>query len=399
MQRDHATGSRTLVVQLARLGDLIQTLPVLDALRRRQPGTALDLLCAAPLAELVRHTFPVDNVVPWDGRQCRTWADEWSRDPFGTVQRLQRCIDALNPEGYEQAYNLNQHERAILAAHLFGRRVRGAGATGPLSHELSPWGLYLRRVARHRAQNRIHLADAFCGLCGVRPLGQAPLLRKVSPELPPDLKDIGQDQADWVAVVLGAGDAERCVPPQIWRMWVEQFLSSHGRGKIVLIGAGDEREAANAVQASLPSILLGRVWDATGRTSLLQLATLLSRCSWVIGADTGPLHLATAVGSRAIGFYFARARVHETGPYGQGHWVFQHQDGRVPDEWPIRPSLELMLNGSASPEPEWELWKSDLDEWGTFFMGPSEFDGSASGRQGVWEQFSTSLNLRCNEPA
>ena len=83
--------SRTLVVQLARLGDLIQTLPVLDALRRRQPGAALDLLCAAPLAELVRHTFPIDNVVPWDGRQCRTWADEWSRDPFGTVQRLQRC--------------------------------------------------------------------------------------------------------------------------------------------------------------------------------------------------------------------------------------------------------------------------------------------------------------------
>jgi ADP-heptose:LPS heptosyltransferase len=397
MRRDHA-GSRRLVVQLARLGDLVQTLPVLGALRRRRPETALDLLCAAPLAEFVRHTFPIDNVLPWDGHQCRAWADEWSRDPVGTVQRLQRCIDALCPDGYEEAYNLNQHERAILVAHLFSRRVCGAGATGPLSCELSSWGLYLRRVARDRAQNRVHLADAFCGLCGVRPLGRAPSLRKESPELPPDLTDIGRDQADWVAVVVGAGDADRCVPAQIWRLWIEQFLCSHNGARVVLIGAGGEREAANAIQASLPPILLGRVWDATGRTSLLQLTNLLSRCSWVIGADTGPLHLATAVGSRAIGFYFARARVHETGPYGQGHWVFQHQEGRLPNEWPIRASIELMLNGSASPAADWELWKSHLDEWGACFVGRNECDGSASGRQGVWEHLSPSL-AGCHEPA
>jgi ADP-heptose:LPS heptosyltransferase len=391
MRLDLSPRSRTLVIQLARLGDLIQTVPVLYALRRHRPETALDLLCAAPLAELVRNTFPVDNVLPWDGAQCRVWADEWNRDPLGATKRLQRYIDSLSPESYGEAYSLNQHERAILAAHLLSKRVRGVGATGPLSAELNVWGDYLRRVARDRAHNRVHLGDAFCGLCGVRPHGYAPLLRKESFDLPADLKGLGQDQADWVAVVVGAGDAERCVPPQIWRLWVEQFLYSYGRGRIVLIGAGGEREAANAIQSSLPSILLGRVWDATGRTSLRQLAHLLSRCVWVIGADTGPLHLATAVGSRAVGFYFARARVHETGPYGRGHWVFQHEGGCVPDEWPIRSSIELILNGSAVPEAKWELWQSELDEWGAFFVRPDGSDNGASQRQHVWEQLSPSL--------
>jgi ADP-heptose:LPS heptosyltransferase len=304
---------------------------------------------------------------------------------------LQHYLHALSPNEYAEAYNLNQHERAILAAHLLSRRIRGAGASGPLSSELSPWAEYLRRVARYRVHNRVHLADAFCGLCGVRPHGHAPVLRKGRVDLPSDLKTVGDDRADWVAVVVGAGDAERCIPPQVWKIWVERFLSSHARGRIVLIGAGAEREAANAVQASLPSILLGRVWDATGRTSLLQLTHLLSRCTWVVGADTGPLHLATAVGSRAIGFYFARARVHETGPYGKGHWVFQHQGGRVPSEWPIRSSIDLMLTGSAAAETEWELWKSDVDEWGAFFAGPGESDAGATQRRRIWEQLSPSV--------
>ena len=391
MRPSPAGGSRALVIQLARLGDLIQTLPVLDALRDHRPEITLDLLCAAPLAGLVRERFPVDKVLPWDGNQCRVWAEEWSRDPFGTVEHLQRYIETLSPDQYEEVFNLNQHERAILAAHLLGMRVTGAGATGPLSAELGSWGDYLRRIAGHRAHNRIHLADAFCGLCGVRPRGCALSLRKVSAELPPDLQAIGQDEAEWTAVVVGAGDAERCVPPPVWGMWIEQFLSDHARAKVVLVGAGIERESAQAVQASLPSMLLGRLWDATGRTTLQQLTEILSRSAWVIGADTGPLHVGTAVGSRVIGLYFARARVHETGPYGAGHWVFQHQGGRVPETWPIRASIDLILNGSAAPETEWELWSSGLDEWGAFFVGPDSSEKDPSRREIVWRELSPSL--------
>ena len=392
MRPSPAAGSRALVIQLARLGDLIQTLPVLDALRHGRPETVLDLLCAAPLAELVRQRFPVAGVLPWDGNQCRAWANEWSCDPVGTVQRLQGYIEALSPQPYEEAYNLNQHERAIVAAHLLGNRVIGAGASGPLSADLGLWGDYLRRVADHRAHNRIHLADAFCGLCGVRPSGRALSLRKISAELPPDLQAIGQDEADWAAVVVGAGDVERCVPPPVWTAWIEHFLSTHTQGKVALVGAGGERETAQAIQESLPSLLLGRLWDATGRTSLHQLAEILSRSAWVIGADTGPLHVGTAVGSRVIGFYFARARVHETGPYGEGHWVFQHSGGRAPDEWPIRASVDLILNGSAAPEAQWELWGSGLDEWGAYFARPGESDRGGSQREVVWKQLSPSLS-------
>ena len=60
-----------------------------------------------------------------------------------------------------------------------------------------------------------------------------------------------------------------------------------------------------------------------------QLAHVFNRCQWVIGSDTGPLHLGVACGARAIGWYFSRARVHETGPYGVGHYVWQHQKSAI----------------------------------------------------------------------
>jgi ADP-heptose:LPS heptosyltransferase len=380
--------THALVIQLARLGDLIQTLPVLDALQDRHPDRTFDLLCAAPLAELVRRSFPVNHVLPWDGNRCRAWADDWGRDPLGTVQRLQQYIEGLSSLRYEDAYNLNQHERAILAAHLLAVRVTGAGETGPFSTGLGAWPAYLRRVAHHRGLNRIHLADAFCGLCGVRPRGRALPLRQGAVALPTDLEAIGSDGEEWAAVVIGAGDVERCVPPSVWIAWIQAFLSAHSRANVVLIGAGGEREAAHAIQSSLPSMFLGRLWDATGRTTLPQLMTILSRNKWVVGADTGPLHLGTAVGARAIGFYFARARVHETGPYGEGHWVFQHHGSSRPVNWPIGASIELMFHGHGVMETEWELWKSHVDEWGAYFEGNTGFDSGASQRETVWRQLS-----------
>ena len=391
MQPDPAGVSHALVIQLARLGDLVQTLPALHALQSRHPDRAFDLLCAAPLADLVRAGFSVNRVLPWDGGRCRTWANDWAHDPLGAVHRLQQYIEGLSPWRYEDAYNLNQHARAILAAHLLAARVTGAGAAGLQSAELSSWAAYLRGVAGHRGLNRVHLADAFCGLCGVRPRGRASIIRPGTVELPSDLEGIGRNGDNWAAVVIGAGDTERCVPPKVWTAWIAAFLAADSHAKVVLIGSGGERETAHAIQSALPAMLLGRVWDATGRTTLPQLMTILSRNKWVVGADTGPLHLGTAVGAQAVGFYFARARVHETGPYGEGHWVFQHKAGASPANWPIGPSIELMCTGHGTREAEWERWTSHVDEWGAYFEGDIGTDSGASQRELVWRRLSSCL--------
>jgi ADP-heptose:LPS heptosyltransferase len=386
-----AGDSRALFIQQARLGDLVQSLPAIEAVRDRYPNRPLDLLCSAPLAPVLEKARAIDRLIPWDGKQWRAWADEWLRNPIATLRSVETYLSAFGEAGYDRVYNLNQHARGILMTQLFSTHSIDTDRAKRADQEVSPWAQYLRQVAKERGENRVHLADAWCGMCGVKPKGRAPIVGPQEADLPEDLAAIGERQGLWVALVTGAGDQARCVHPDVWASWIREFLAHIDDGQVVLIGSGQEREAGQAILEATPALLQGRVWDTTGRTTLNQLMTLLGRCPWVIGADTGPLHLATAVGSRAVGLYFARARVHETGPYGEGHWVYQYDTHAQPDSWPIKESIGLISGRPRRAAPGWSLWNSRLDRWGVFFDDGSSSQATDQQRAAVWQALSPTL--------
>lgn len=391
MLPEPAAESRALVIQQARLGDLVQSLPAIEALRACYPDRPVDLLCAAPLAPVLASSQAIRRIIPWDGGQWRVWVDQWPQDPAAILRTVQTFLASLGDIEYDRVYNLNQHARGILMANLFTRHSVKVNQRTQADSGVNPWTLYLRQVAAERGKNRVHLADAWCGLCGVKPQGRAPIMDYEGAALPEDLNQIGQQNGIWVAVVTGSGDAARCIQPVVWAHWIREFLTQVDDGQVVLIGSGQEREAGQAILELTPTLLQGRVWDTTGRTALPQLMTLLTKCRWTIGADTGPLHLATALGSRALGLYFSRARVHETGPYGEGHWVYQYETQEQPDNWPIDESIELICDGRRRPASRWLLWRSHLDQWGVFFEDGSAPHETDLQRATVWQSLSPTL--------
>ena len=378
------------MIQLARMGDLVQSLPAIASLAARYPHRSLDLLCPAPLADLARLFPEVGHVLEWNGAQWHAWAESFAGEfqPL-RLREVEQYLAGLTTEPYMMAYVLNHHPRAILAGTLLATQVQGPNLRGPLDEDLSPWASYLRHVARTRGSNRIHLSDAFCGLCGLTPPPAPPRLTPPSQDLPFDLRDIGVPNRLWIAVLVGAGDSDRMIPVPVLTDWISALLARESSCALVLVGSECDQGISLAIQNGLSSMIAGHLWDATGRTTLPQLTALLKRCHWVVGADTGPLHLATAVGTRAMGFYFSRARVHETGPYGQGHWVWQ-ADRAVPETWPIRPSVALLLDPTiASPQEPvagWSLWQSHHDEWGAFFRPVGEEDSQDDQRATIWHQ-------------
>jgi heptosyltransferase-1 len=390
MRHDGDATARTLLIQLARLGDLVQSVPAIASLTAQYPHRSLDLLCPTVLAGLA-HFFPgVGRVLEWNGAQWHAWAESF----VGEFQPAWLCeveqyLTELTAEPYTLAYVLNGHPRAILAGALLATEVQGPHLRGPLDVELSPWASYLRDVARTRGFNRIHLSDTFCGLCGVTPPVSPPVLRLPSIDLPSDLADVGLSAGQWVAVVVGAGDPDRSIPVAMWIEWISTLLARDSPCAVVLVGTARDQNAALAIQDGLSPLIAGRLWDATGRTTLPQLATLLKRCHWAVGADTGPLHVAAAVGSRAMGFYFSRARVHETGPYGQGHWVWQ-ADLAQPEVWPIQASVKILQEPATASQQDpvagWSLWQSQHDEWGAIFRPVHDRDPQDDPRAAVWHQ-------------
>lgn len=382
---------RHLVIQLARLGDVVQTLPALDALRQAHPHRGLDLLCAAPLAAVAAGSGLCDRVLPWDGPRWHAWATGWADNAVDTLREAEDYIASLGVLSYGRVYPLNQHARSRLLAQFCADPMRRVSDTEAWEEQMRPWAQYLRQVARDRGKNRIHLADAWCGMCGVKPRGRAPIYDQSTGDIPSHVAAIGEREGLWVALAVGAGETDRCVPTAIWSRWIQTFLSRRDDGHVVLIGGGQEREAGQSVLEGLPALLQGHVWDCTGRTTLTQLMEVLRRCHWIVGADTGPLHLGTLVGARALGFYFSRARVHETGPYGTGHWVYQSATTQQPNTWPIAESIALMCDDQQASSDDWTLWRSHMDEWGVCFDDESASQASEATRAAIWQSLAPAL--------
>ncbi|MEX0830876.1 MAG: glycosyltransferase family 9 protein [Nitrospirales bacterium] len=396
---------RSLLLQLARLGDLTQSLPAISSLHSSLPDQPLDLLCAAPLTAFGKLFSGIQEVYPWDGER---WHDVAVMDG-GHKERLVNAAEQYMAEcafpRYTVAYNLNNHPRSVVASHLLSERVVGAGDLGPLHPSLPPWVAYLRQMASDRGTNRIHLADAFCGVCGVNPPAVVPAIQATHVGLPSDLAHVVNEGSwDRIGIVLGAGDGDRRVPLATWRQLIEACIDRLPNVLCMLIGGPGEREASLALEDQLPPSSLSRLFNCVGRTSLPQLAHVFNRCQWVVGSDTGPLHVGVACGARAIGWYFSRARAHETGPYGVGHYVWQYRrsadperqdahtiysQAQLPCSWPVLETLQLIQGHHGSENSlEWELWRSHRDKWGMFYMNGEQPDAAVLQRKNIWERLS-----------
>lgn len=108
---------------------------------------------------------------------------------------------------------------------------------------------------------------------------------------------------------------------KIWpeERWIElcRLLSERLKFQLVLIGSKAEKKINSRLAESLQKSGLTDVVDLTGETSLLELVSVFGRCDLVVGGDTGPLHLAAAVGKPKILGIYGSTPSKRNGPYGQ----------------------------------------------------------------------------------
>lgn len=162
----------------------------------------------------------------------------------------------------------------------------------------------------------------------------------------------------------------------------------------MLIGHGAECERARDIQSTLPPSILGRIWDITGQTTIHELAQTLTRCHHVIGSDTGPLHLAAAVGTPTLG-----GISHEPGSRNRSLWhrsphlasPERRWGAVVPTTWPIEPTLDALVNQTPRMQTPWSQWTSQTDGWGTYYTEAGESSASPREREALWHELSPAI--------
>lgn len=306
--RPVATGAprSVLLIRPDHLGDMLFLTPGLAALRAAAPQVRITVLAGPWAADVLRGNPHVDTV-----RTC----------PFPGFERRPKT-DALAP------YRL-------LSAQA--RLLRGAYDAAVILRFDHWWGAWLaaaagipRRIGYAWPEVRPFLTQAVPYEPERHEVSQdatllAALAPNPDPALPPTkfyvteadrawaagwLAERGAGESRLAAIHPGAGAAVKQWPPAAWAEVADALVARHGV-RIVLTGGPGERPLAAAVAAGLAAPAL----DAAGQTTLGQLAALYERCALVLGSDSGPLHLAVAVGAPTVHLYGPVSAV-KFGPWG-----------------------------------------------------------------------------------
>ncbi len=323
---------QVLIVNITRMGDLVQTGPLIGRLQEEWPGVAVDVVVDrtfAPMAELlpgVRHVLPYD----FQGLIDR------SRVRMADVVAIHRDMAAwgwpLVEARYDRVINLTFNQRsAFLSSYVGAPDVRGAAAARDGGMRLhNPWMSYFVDLHRHRRFNAFNIVDLFA-LGGSGPGRFVPMAlsvdRTAADWAGSFLAGAGAPQT-WIGIQVGASEVIKAWRPHYFGE-VMAALAATGPVGFVMIGgaqeAGAVREAVEAYRAAARAAGTPErpVCDAVGRTSLPQLVALLARCRLLLTNDTGPMHLAVSVGTPVVDLSVGHVDYKETGPYGPGHWVVQ----------------------------------------------------------------------------
>jgi len=177
-----------------------------------------------------------------------------------------------------------------------------------------------------------HLLEGFSQFFEV---AQLPLnLKNLQWPIHPDTKSVAFantlpfSNGEAIGLVVAASKAERTWPIEHQTAFLE-LLSEQFQGKIILLGSNSTYEIAlaNKIEQKLNHIKADYI-NLVGKTSLPQLAAVIKRLSCVVSPDTGPAHLAQAVGTPVIGLY-AVARAELSGPYQSPHTINAYENAAL----------------------------------------------------------------------
>jgi ADP-heptose:LPS heptosyltransferase len=298
-ERRVAGVKRIAVLRANRVGDLLFALPALDALRAAYPSAELVLLgCRWHTAFLPGRPGPVDRVV---AVPSTPGVNDLDGPPVGEDER-EAFLAAMRAERFDLALQLHgggRFSNPFVAA--LGARV----TAGARSEDAVPLDRWLRYVYW---QNEVARYLELVGLVGAEPVGLEPRLA---------LTDADRAEADRVlpagaplAVLCpGASDGRRRWPPASFAV-VGDALAARGL-RVVVTGTAAEAELVRAVVGAMERPAL----DLGARVSLGGLAAVLARADVVVSNDSGPMHLAGAVGTPVVGVFWGGNVITGAPPY------------------------------------------------------------------------------------
>jgi lipopolysaccharide heptosyltransferase I len=334
------------LVKLSAIGDVVHALPVAAALHAGLPQARLVWIVERREAAVLRGNPALSEIVPVDTRGWRR-----ARRPLavaetaGALVALRRHLRACR---FDVAIDLQGLVKSGVITAATGAPLRIGFAVAHCREGLNVLFTNQRVTPPPAAR---HVVDRYLSL--VEPLGAGS--RAVEFALPTDataearidefLMGAGLKPRDRLVVLNpGAGRADKRWPIEGFRDLARRLADEAGASVLVIWGPNELAGARAIVGTAAPG---GAILAPP--TNLDELLAVLRRASVVVAADTGPLHVAAALGTRCVGLYGPTA-AERNGPYGSGHRSLQSPDHTMNSLGvdPVFRAVAELLDGRAA---------------------------------------------------
>lgn len=303
---------RVLIVKVSALGDIVHALPVLPYLHSACPEVEIDWLAEEGFASLLEGHPLIRRV-----HRLRTRA--WRREGAGPLLAgMREMVRDLRRERYDLALDLQGNSKSGLFTLLSGA-PRRVGFDRDGAREWPNLLATNRRIPLgkddfHISERSLALTrGAFPGGKDAPAAGPLSVIPAAAEAVEGRLGEFGFAAGPIVVLHYGTTWTTKLWPLESWRELASRLVRERGVRPVLTWGSEAERFAAEAIREGSGGEAV--LWP---RGTLPELVALLARADLVVGGDTGPVHIAAAVGTPTVSLYRV-TDARRNGPRGDRH--------------------------------------------------------------------------------
>lgn len=276
---------RVLIVRLSSLGDVVHTIPVAAALRRHFPDATIDWVVDEACAGLLSLVPVIDHLIVLRSESASTMS-AWM-----TLRR------ELSVGRYDVALDVQGLGKSALVARLSGA-ARIIGFKLPFLRE--PWAGWLYNETADPG-GPVHVMERNLGILTTLGITDSTWTFPIEPEdvgiVAETRASLGGSNEPFALLNPSSAWANKCWPTDRFGAVAAYIREVHGLRTVVIWGLADEARADAVVASSSGAAV------RAPRTNLTDLAALLKAGAFLVSGDTGPLHIAAALGTPVVGVY------------------------------------------------------------------------------------------------
>ncbi|MBN1115339.1 MAG: glycosyltransferase family 9 protein [Oligoflexia bacterium] len=309
---------KILVIQLARMGDILQTTPVLFGLRQKYPDAQIDVLVRKSFSNVLEANPFINNLFTLDSGEILDNLLQRKGSLVESVGKLKDLVNEFSERNYGIVYNLTFSLASSYITYLVnaGQKYGLTRSSDGYYTVRGEWAKYFVANVLKKGMNTKHIVDIFRGICGVEDKDTSLYMHVSIADkawVNNELTSLGIASSDKiVALQPGASRISKRWPPVNFAQLIGRLSVRDPNIRFIILGSAKEKFLADEI---ISASINKNIYDFTGKTNVKQLAALLTRADLLVSNDTGTLHIATALDVPVVCVSIGASNIYETGPY------------------------------------------------------------------------------------